>query len=103
MRYIATNKPYRAFLERNPQKALWIVTSQAGPVQGRIIALNEGLLREEIERGYLALPVDPHTMAYALVRIVEAFLYADMITGERPDLEKATQILALMLRADDDA
>ena len=37
-------------------------------------------------------------MAYALVRIVESFLYADMITGERPDLEKATQILALMLR-----
>jgi AcrR family transcriptional regulator len=100
MRYIATNKAYRAFLERNPQKALWIVTSQAGPVQGRVIALNEGLLREEIERGNLTLPVDAHTMAYALVRIVEAFLYADMITGERPDLEKATQILSLMLRAD---
>jgi len=100
MRYIANNKAYRAFLERNPQKALWIVTSKAGPVQARVIALNEALLAEEIERGNLRIPVDAHTMAYALVRIVEAFLYADMITGERPDLEKATQILALMLRGE---
>ena len=98
MRYIAGNKAYRAFLERNPQKALWIVTSKAGPVQARTIALNESLLREEVERGGLRLPVDAHTMAYALVRVAEAFLYSDMITGERPDLEKATQILSLMLR-----
>ena len=98
MRYIANNKAYRAFLERNPQKALWIVTSKAGPVQARVIALSEAMLEEEIERGTLRLPVDAHTMAYALVRIVEAFLYADMITGEKPDLEKARQILALMLR-----
>jgi len=98
MRYIASNRAYRAFLERDPQKALWIVTSKAGPVQARVIALNEALLEEEIARGNLRLPVDAHTMAYALVRIVEAFLYADMITGEKPDLEKATQILSLMLR-----
>jgi len=100
MRYIANNQAYRAFLERNPQKALWIVTSKAGPVQARVIALNEAMLEEEIARGHLRLPVDAHTMAYALVRIVEAFLYADMITGEKPDLEKATQILSLMLRGE---
>lgn len=98
MRYIASNKAYRAFLERDPQKALWIVTSKAGPVQARTIALNEGLLEEEIAAGNLRLPVDAHTMAYALVRIAEAFLYADMITGEKPDFAKATQILSLMLR-----
>jgi len=37
-------------------------------------------------------------MAYALVRLVESFLYADMIAGEAPDLEKATAILERMLR-----
>jgi AcrR family transcriptional regulator len=98
MRYIASNRAYRAFLERDPQKALWIVTSQAGPVQARVIALNEALLEEEVAKRNLRLPVDAHTMAYALVRIVEAFLYADMITGEKPDFDKATQILSLMLR-----
>ena len=54
MRYIASNKAYRAFLERDPQKALWIVTSKAGPMQARVIALNEGLLEEEIARGICA-------------------------------------------------
>ncbi len=49
-------------------------------------------------RGALTLPVDVHTMAYALVRIAEWFLYADAIAGERPDLEKAEEILRLVLR-----
>lgn len=98
MRYIADSAPYRAFLERDPQRALRIVASKEGPVQARTIALNQGLLEEEIRRGALKLPVDAHTMAYALVRIVESFLYADMIAGETPDLEKATEILKLMLR-----
>jgi len=98
MRYIADSAPYRAFLERDPQRALRIVASKEGPVQARTIALNQGLLEEEIRRGALSLPVDAHTMAYALVRIAESFLYADMIAGEAPDLEKATEILKLMLR-----
>ena len=37
-------------------------------------------------------------MAYALVRIVESFLYAEAIAGEEPDLEKAVEILRLLLR-----
>ncbi len=99
LHYIASNDAYRAFIERDPQKALRIVASKEGPVQARTIAHNEGLLREEVERGHLELPVDPHTMAYALVRVCESFLYADVIAGEKPDLEKAVEILKLMLRS----
>ncbi|HXK23597.1 MAG TPA: QsdR family transcriptional regulator [Myxococcota bacterium] len=98
MRYIVASKPYQAFLARDPQKALRIVASKEGPAQGRSIALVEALLEEEVARGELELPVDAHTMAFALVRIVESFVYADMISGEKPDLAKAEQILALMLR-----
>jgi AcrR family transcriptional regulator len=98
MHYIANSAPYRAFLERDPQKALRIVASKEAPVQARTIALNQQLLEEEIERGALHLPVDAHTMAYALVRIAESFLYADMIAGEKPDLDKAVEIVKLMLR-----
>jgi AcrR family transcriptional regulator len=98
MRYVATSEAYRAFVERDPQKALRLVASKDGPVQQRTIALHEELLQEEVRRGALQLPVDAHTMAYALVRVVESFLYADAIAGERPDLEKAVDILKLMLR-----
>ncbi|HKA14432.1 MAG TPA: QsdR family transcriptional regulator [Myxococcota bacterium] len=98
MRYIAASAPYQAFLARDPQKALRIVASKEGPVQARTIALNQRLLEEEIAHGALDLAVDPHTMAYALVRIAESFLYADMIAGEKPDLDKAVEIVKLMLR-----
>jgi AcrR family transcriptional regulator len=98
MRYIATSRAYRAFLDRDPQKVLRIVASKDGPVQQRTIALHQELLEEEVRSGALRLPVDAHSMAYALVRIVESFLYADAIAGERPDLEKAVEILKLMLR-----
>jgi len=98
VRYVADSEAYRAFLERDPQKALRIVASKEGPVQQRTIALHEDLLAEEVRKGALRLPVDARTMAYALVRTVESFLYADPIAGERPDLEKAVEILRLMLR-----
>lgn len=98
MRYVAASKAYRTFLEYDPQRALRVVASKEGPVQRRTIALHQALLEEEVGRGALELPVDAHTMAYALVRIVESFLYADAIAGEKPDLEKAVEILKLMLR-----
>lgn len=98
LHYISTSKPYHAFLARDPQKALRIAASKEGPVQARTIAHHEALIREEIARGHLAsLPVDPHTMAYALVRVAESFLYADIIAGEEPDLDKAVEIIRLLL------
>ena len=98
MRIIASSKPYRAFLERDPQKALRIVASKEGPAQARNIALHQELLEEEVRKGHLRLSVDAHTMAYALVRIGETFLYADLIAGEEPDIDKAVEVLKLMLR-----
>ena len=98
LRYIAASGPYQAFIRRDPERALRIVASKAAPVQSRTIALNQALIEEELRSGALALPVDAHTMAYALVRISESFLYADLIAGEKPDLDKAVEILRLMLR-----
>jgi AcrR family transcriptional regulator len=98
IRYIASSRPYRAFVARDPARALRIVASKDGPVQRRTIALHEELLNEEMQRGTLTLPVDAHTMAYALVRVVESFLYADAIAGEKLDLDEAVKILRLMLR-----
>ena len=98
MRFVAGAKAYREFLESDPQKALRIVASKEGPAQHRSIALHQRLLEEEIAKGHLKLSIDAHTMAYALVRTAETFLYADLIAGEKPDLAKARKILKLMLR-----
>jgi AcrR family transcriptional regulator len=98
MRYIVSSEPYRSFVERDPQTALRIVASKEGPSQGRMIALHQQLLEEEVARGELDLSVDAHTMAYALVRTGETFIYADVIVGEQPDIDKAVEILRLLLR-----
>jgi AcrR family transcriptional regulator len=98
MRLTASFRPYRAFLERDPQSALRIVASKDGPVQQQTIAQIQALIEEEVAAGRLSLPVDAHSMAYALVRIAESFLYADSIAGEEPDIDKAVEIVKLMLR-----
>ena len=100
MRYARDFEPLRKFLARDAQLGLKIVASKHGPVQARTIANLEQLLEEEIDAGRLSLPVEPQVMAYALTRIVESFLYADLITGATPDLENASSILRLMLRQD---
>lgn len=98
MRAIATSQTYRRFLERDPHKALRLAASKDGPAQSRMVALHQRLLEEEVERGTLTLPVSSHTMAYALVRTAESFIYADLIAGERPDVAEAVTILRLLLR-----
>jgi len=98
MRYIATFKPLRQFLNENPEKALRLIASKDGPVQKFTIQLHQDLIEEEVRRGALQLPVDAHTMAYAMTRLGESFLYADFIAGEKPDFDKAIAILRLMLR-----
>jgi hypothetical protein len=98
MRYMSSG-PYRSWIEsEDPEKAMRIVASKFGPVQETTIRLWEEVLMEEIERGNLRLSVDPHAMAYAIVRISESFLYADLIAGEEPAVDKAVEIVKLLIR-----
>ncbi len=93
-------QPLRKFLAKDAQLGLKIVASSYSPVQARTIANLQQLIEEEVDRGHMTIPVDAGVMAYALTRIVESFLYADLIVGETPDLENASKILELMLRQD---
>lgn len=97
LRY-TSQPPYRTWLEQqDPETALRIVASKRGAPQASTIRMWEELLTDEVRKGNLRLPVDPHTMAYAIVRISESFLYADLIAGEEPDVEKAIEILRMLL------
>jgi hypothetical protein len=97
IRYMSSYPPYRDWLETtDATTAMRIVASNYSPVQATMIRLNQTLLEDEMHRG-LRLAVDAHTMAYAIVRISEAFLYADLIAGEEPDVSKAVEILRLLL------
>jgi AcrR family transcriptional regulator len=98
LHYIAAG-PYREWLSReDPETALRIVASKYGHAQRTSIRLWEARLAEEVACGRLELPVEPHKMAYAIVRITESFLYADLIAGEEPDVESCVEIFKLLLR-----
>ncbi|MGH2726997.1 MAG: QsdR family transcriptional regulator [Actinomycetota bacterium] len=99
LRYMASFKPYRAFLDREDAvTSMRIVASKDGPVQPLQIRQHEEWLQELVDVGEIRLAVDAHTMAYALVRTAEAFLYADLIAGEDMDIDKAIAVMRLLLR-----
>ena len=58
----------------------------------------EGLLVEEAAAGWLDVPVDLHDLAYVIVRLIESYIYLDLITGEDPETRTAEPILRLLLR-----
>ena len=98
MRYAHQFQPLQQFLAKNPQMGLKIVASKHGPVQERTVANLEQLLKDEVAGGHMTLPVDPAVMAFALTRMAESFLYADLITDTKLDIDNATQIMRLMLQ-----
>lgn len=98
-RETVTLAPYRRFIENNPEKALRIITAKGMPLQKKSITLIEGLLEQETAKGQLALPLDAHTMAYVLARVIESFVYADFLADEPADFEKEAVVLATLLKS----
>ncbi|MGV0806462.1 QsdR family transcriptional regulator [Mycolicibacterium setense] len=88
---------FRTFLRREPQRALRVLTTKASPVQHEMIAAAERLVQQESDRGNLIHPMSAHDLAYLIARITESFVYADIITGERPDAAKAAIAVAALL------
>jgi hypothetical protein len=56
-----------------------------------------GLLDEEVRAGALAVRADVDSLAYAIVRMTEGFIYHDTVVGTEPDVERAAAIVALLL------
>jgi AcrR family transcriptional regulator len=89
---------FTKFLENDAAVALRILTSRETGVQARLAELIASVIREEEHAGAFDSPIDADTLAYATVRVLEAFLYNDTITGLEPHLDQAHAILELLLR-----
>jgi AcrR family transcriptional regulator len=95
----ASFEPLRRFIEQDPELALRILTSKKGPVQERMIGVARDLLAQQVAAGELSLPLDIDTLAYLMIRVNESFIYSDVITGSEPDVDKAVEVVRLLLRA----
>jgi AcrR family transcriptional regulator len=98
MRDVRSQPALGRLLDAEPEAALRILTSKHGPIQSGIIAVLERLMAIEEERGYLRLNIDRGTLAYAIVRIGESFLYADVIADNDPDVDQAVAVIGRLLR-----
>lgn len=88
----------RHFLATDPEAALRVLTGAHGGVQERVMDAFERLLALEEARGHLALSLDLPSVSYAIVRIAEGFLYADVIAGRGRDINRAVALIDGLLR-----
>lgn len=86
-------------LEDEPALAVRVLTDPRGKVQTGVVAFVEGLLRQDMaEHGFRTL-VDPGELAFALVRLGESFLYADVLAARRPDVEAANRLQQALIES----
>jgi AcrR family transcriptional regulator len=96
-RRLAESRSLRRFVEQERETALRIVTGGDGPVQPRIVAAIEELIEGEARAGHYEPPVEPSTLAYAIVRLAEAFLFNDAAAGVRGDVDRLRDVEAALL------
>jgi AcrR family transcriptional regulator len=98
-REVAENRGLRALLASEQERALRILTSSVGLVQPRVVAAIEALIDAEVKAGEFVPPTPPDVLAYALVKLGEAFLYNDALGGIRGDTDRLHQVEAALLGA----
>ncbi|WP_242909976.1 QsdR family transcriptional regulator [Actinomadura terrae] len=101
MRSVVDAAPLRAFTEREPRLFVRLAT-MPGAVEDRAAGLLARELQAEIDRGALAAPLPTRTLAQAIVRVADSFMYAHYLGGNRPEIDTALEVVALLLRSSGD-
>jgi AcrR family transcriptional regulator len=95
---VITNPGMQYWLAEEGENAMRLLTLRDPGYQARLIGWHERLLREEADAGRLELPADLHEVAYVIVRLIESYVYLDLITGEPPEPRRAEPIMRMLLR-----
>jgi AcrR family transcriptional regulator len=96
-RALAESPTLRRFLQEERKTALRIITSSDGLVQPRMVALIKECIDDEVQTGSFESPTDTETLAYAIVRLAEAFLFNDAIADIRGDVDRLRDVEAALL------
>jgi AcrR family transcriptional regulator len=90
----------RRYVEQEREAALRTLTSSAGRVQPAAVGAIAAMIEHEVRSGAYDPPTDPAILAYAIVRLAEAFIYNDALAGIRGDVEDLRRIEAALLGID---
>jgi AcrR family transcriptional regulator len=97
LRSIERDPALRAFVETDPEAALRILTGTRSTAQRGMSRALENLIDLERGRGAFVTDLDTPTLAYAIMRICEAFLYADLIADRPRDVGRAATVIEALL------
>jgi hypothetical protein len=89
----------RQFVDRERDAAVRIITSGAGNVQRRNVAMITEVIEAEVRAGAYDPPVEPATLGYAIVRLAEAFIFNESATGMRDSVDRLREVEAALLGA----
>jgi diguanylate cyclase (GGDEF)-like protein len=94
----ANFRPLQTLLHDDPQLAMRILTSRTGHVHPAMVNAIHALLGEERELGALATPKQElRNLAYAIVRMAEAFLYNDAMLATEPQIHRSTRMVGRLM------
>jgi AcrR family transcriptional regulator len=94
---IATDAGFQRLLDDEPTVAIRVLTDPRGRVQPRVVAAHMNLLARDIADGGFIPSVGLESLAFALVRLGEAFLYSDVLAARAPDLEAASTLISALV------
>lgn len=93
---VRTFEPLTRFVADDPEYGLRVLTSGYSVVQGRMIDWAASRLTDLPD---LDPRIEVRDLAYAIVRVGEAFVWSDIITGDPPQSGKATAMVELLVCA----
>jgi AcrR family transcriptional regulator len=94
---VERDRPLRTLIESDPEAALRILTGTRSTVQRGMAGALENLIDLERGRGAFDADLDTPTLAYAILRICESFLYADLIADRARDIGRAVTVIEGLL------
>jgi AcrR family transcriptional regulator len=97
LRGVEADKPLRLFIQSDPDAALRILTGRASVTAAGLTAALERLIDLERSRGCFDAELDTSALAYAIMRISEGFLYADVLADRVPDSGRAVAVIRALL------
>ena len=98
LRAIGADRPLRMLLESDPETALRVLTGSRSAVHQGMVAALENLIDLERGRGAFDAGLETPTLAFAIVRVADGFLYSDVIADRAPGVRRAVIVIEALLR-----
>jgi AcrR family transcriptional regulator len=94
---MTNSPPLRTFVRAEPDVASRLLLDANGTVHvGMTRALADLIQREEVASGWRA-PLGPDRLASIIARIVETFMYADLIANDVPNIEPPLVVFEMLV------